>query len=183
VSTEIRDRLVDTYLAELRGAAGGMPRSRRRELLAQVEEHLSEAIPADATEAQARTEFDRLGDPEQIVGEARERSKSSHATGDTFEWVAVGLIVIGGFVIPVLGWVIGVMMLWASRVWTVRDKLVGTLLVPGGVWTVIILVRVAGARGGLITPGVGLAVWAYSLVASIIIAIYLGRRISRREAS
>lgn len=31
-----------------------------------------------------------------------------------------------------LVWVVGIALLWRSRAWTTRDKLVGTLLVPGG---------------------------------------------------
>ena len=29
--------------------------------------------------------------------------------------------------IPFLGWVVGVVLLWISRLWTTRDKLIGTL--------------------------------------------------------
>ena len=42
------------------------------------------------------------------------------------------LLLVGGLVIPVFGWVIGVVLLWASDAWNVRDKVIGTLLVPGG---------------------------------------------------
>lgn len=41
------------------------------------------------------------------------------------EWAAVVLL-------PLI-WVAGVVLLWRSRAWSTRDKLVGTLLVPGGV--------------------------------------------------
>jgi hypothetical protein len=30
-------------------------------------------------------------------------------------------------VIPFLGWVVGVVLRWISRLWTTRDKLIGTL--------------------------------------------------------
>jgi hypothetical protein len=30
-------------------------------------------------------------------------------------------------VIPFLGWVVGVVLVWLSRLWTTRDKLIGTL--------------------------------------------------------
>jgi hypothetical protein len=35
---------------------------------------------------------------------------------------------LGALLLPIAGWVLGV---WASRVWNTREKLVGTLLVPG----------------------------------------------------
>src|SRR4051812_12124472 len=40
------------------------------------------------------------------------------------EWATVVLL-------PLV-WVVGVVLLWRSPAWTSRDKLVGTLLVPGG---------------------------------------------------
>ena len=30
-------------------------------------------------------------------------------------------------VIPFAGWVVGVVLIWLSRLWTTRDKLIGTL--------------------------------------------------------
>jgi hypothetical protein len=48
------------------------------------------------------------------------------------EWVAVPLLLIGGILIPFLGWFVGVVLLWSSRVWSLRDKVWGTLLLPGG---------------------------------------------------
>lgn len=48
------------------------------------------------------------------------------------EVVALWLLLIGGIILPVLGWIIGVVILWASERWTRRDKLIGTLVVPGG---------------------------------------------------
>ena len=48
------------------------------------------------------------------------------------EVAALWLLLIGGIVLPVLGWIIGVVILWASERWTRREKLIGTLVVPGG---------------------------------------------------
>jgi hypothetical protein len=33
--------------------------------------------------------------------------------------------------VPVLGWLVGLVLLWRSRVWTTRDKRIGTLLALG----------------------------------------------------
>ena len=46
----------------------------------------------------------------------------------------ITLLLIGAF-LAVVGWVVGVVLLWRSRVWTLRDKLIGTLLWPGGLVT------------------------------------------------
>lgn len=48
------------------------------------------------------------------------------------EVAALWLLLIGGIVLPVVGWIIGVVLLWASELWTRRDKLIGTFVVPGG---------------------------------------------------
>src|SRR3954469_19764241 len=45
------------------------------------------------------------------------------------EWATVVLL-------PVV-WVVGVVLLWRSRAWTTRDKLIGTLVIPGGLAYVI----------------------------------------------
>ena len=48
-------------------------------------------------------------------------------------------------VIPFLGWVAGVVLVWVSRRWTTRDKLIGTLgglsWVLGGLGTLSMPVR------------------------------------------
>jgi hypothetical protein len=35
-------------------------------------------------------------------------------------------------VIPVFGWIAGLVLLWSSQDWTTRDKWIGTLIIPGG---------------------------------------------------
>lgn len=45
---------------------------------------------------------------------------------------ALVLLPVGGIVLPVLGWIIGVILLWKSPTWTTRGKLIGTLVIPGG---------------------------------------------------
>jgi len=43
------------------------------------------------------------------------------------------MLSIGGIVLPVLRWIVGVMLLWVSDVWSTRDKLLGTFVTPGGI--------------------------------------------------
>ncbi|MFI0230809.1 hypothetical protein [Streptomyces sp. NPDC017086] len=45
--------------------------------------------------------------------------------------VIVLLVEVGAFLFAV-GWLTGILMLWTSRQWCTRDKIVGTFLVPGG---------------------------------------------------
>ncbi|MEP6641799.1 MAG: hypothetical protein ABJB93_07805 [Gaiellales bacterium] len=58
--------LAADYLKRLRDAARSLPRSRRDDLLADIHDHLAEAAPAGAAEADVRTALDRLGDPERL---------------------------------------------------------------------------------------------------------------------
>ncbi|MEP7024737.1 MAG: hypothetical protein ABJB47_13260 [Actinomycetota bacterium] len=61
------------------------------------------------------------------------------------EITTVVFLLIGGVVIPVLGWIVGVVLLWISPRWRTRDKLIGTLVWPGGLLAPIMLFIVGGA--------------------------------------
>lgn len=45
-------------------------------------------------------------------------------------------------------WPVGVILLWKSKAWNIRDKLIGTLLPPGGYLGVAIILRLLGASLG-----------------------------------
>lgn len=47
------------------------------------------------------------------------------------EIAAVVLLLVGGFLAGI-GWIVGVVLLWISPRWRLRDKLLGTLIWPGG---------------------------------------------------
>jgi hypothetical protein len=51
----------------------------------------------------------------------------------------IPLLLLGGIVLPLLGWLVGVFLLWASPVWSPRDKWLGTLVLPGGLAGAVIL--------------------------------------------
>ena len=42
------------------------------------------------------------------------------------------LVLAGGFLVGV-GWFVGVAWLWSSHTWTRKEKIIATLLVPGGI--------------------------------------------------
>jgi hypothetical protein len=54
------------------------------------------------------------------------------------EIAAVILLLIGGFLAGI-GWVIGVVLLWISPRWRLSDKLLGTLIWPGGLAGVFVV--------------------------------------------
>jgi hypothetical protein len=126
------DVLVDRYLTDLDAELHDLPAIRRREILDEVGEHIAAARAAlDAeTEAAIRTVLERLGDPADIAAEARERfGIPAQPAKPATPWLeAVALVAL---LIPFLGWVVGVILVWLSHTWTTREKAIGTLLALG----------------------------------------------------
>lgn len=191
--TTTPDPLVAAYLRDLRARSRRLPRSQREELVQQIEEHLEAAIPPGAGEAEVRDTLDRLGAPEAIIAEQFDRLDIRPARAGKLEWAVVVLLPVGGVLIPILGWVLGVILLWASRVWTVRDKLIGTLLPPGGLSAIIFLIVIGASTcvsgGGPGQPTterctggtshvLGITLFLVFVVAGIGTPIYLARRAS-----
>ena len=142
MTTDTLHPLAAEYLTRLRRAGRGLPPGRRRELLAEIEAHLSEAIDPRASDAQALTVLDRLGDPEAIIAAETPQSDQLPERRGRKEWVAIGLLLFGGFIF-VLGWFGGLILLWSSRAWTTRDKWIGTLVIPGGLATSVVIGLIA----------------------------------------
>jgi hypothetical protein len=202
--TSTADKLVADYLKRLDRELTGFPRARRRELVQEIEDHIAEARAGLETENEAavRTLLDRLGDAADIAAEAQERSGSDvvPVSRRTSGWDIVALILLfmGGVIIPVFGWFVGVVLLWASAAWSTRDKLIGTLVVPGGLALPGLLATLTWSAescdGG---PGiettctggnpVGDVVWALLavtlLVASCASVLYLAWRRARTMAT
>ena len=145
------DRLVDDYLDRLEGELVDFPSSRRRELVQEISEHIAEARAQldPETEAGVRNVLERMGDPADIAAEARgPREEPTVVTAPVtvaapapaavqrraggVEIGALILLLFGGLILPVVGWFVGVVPLWVSSAWTVPQKLLGMLVVPGG---------------------------------------------------
>lgn len=184
--------LAAEYLQRLRHIGRRLPRERRRELVAEIEAHLSDAIPPEASEADALTALDRLGTPEDIVEAEQTPSVASPRIRSIHEWAAIFLLLLGGFVF-VVGWIAGLILLWSSRAWSTPQKWIGTLFIPGGLFTTYILGAAVGSSSVTCTGGSGIptrcsggpstvhdvlsaAVLAILVLAPIASAIYLARR-------
>lgn len=143
------DKRVDDYLKRLNAELRGLPRARRRELVEEISEHIAAARAEfdREDEARIRTLLDHLGEPGDIAAEALER-EGVKPRGRWLDVLALILLPLGGLLFPVLGWVIGVVLLWMSETWTSREKLIGTLVVPGGLALPVFL-------GGIATSGAG----------------------------
>ncbi|MBV9001931.1 MAG: hypothetical protein JO304_22935 [Solirubrobacterales bacterium] len=126
--------LADDYLRRLRRAGRRLPPDRLRDLLSEIEAYLSEAIPVGASDDEALEVLERLGPPGDIVEAELPAAQPPTDRRGLREWAAVILLPLGGFAFGV-GWLIGLILLWSSRLWTTRDKLIGTLIIPGGLTT------------------------------------------------
>jgi hypothetical protein len=191
------DKLVDDYLKRLRKELAGLPGERRRELEQEISEHIAEARASLSAqnEAEIRTLLDRIGDPADIAAEARERWGIAPRKTGAVEIAALILLPIGGVVLPVIGWIVGVILLWASQAWTTRDKLVGTLVLPGGLLVPLGLGLVADSGEACVqTPGgpaencsggtdpLGLAALIVLFLLPLATTVYLARRMNRGTA-
>lgn len=154
------DKLVERYLKHLEIELDDLPRDRRREIVDEIAGHIAEARAGleHESEADVRNILDGLGDPADIAEDARERfevepSRPAPAPAQEFKAGAVEigalvLLLIGGLLVPVFGWVIGVVLLWVSNAWNVRDKIIGTVFVPGGLGLPVFLLLFAGNNSG-----------------------------------
>lgn len=147
------DTLVQNYLERLRQAADRLPPERSAELVAEIREHIDAAVAAGeaGTEAELRDLLDRLGDPEEIVAAAADDDAPAapppvgryRRPGIGLEIAAVALMTLGSLIL-VVGWAVGAILLWTSRRWTTGEKLLGTLVVPGGPFLILLSVQFGG---------------------------------------
>jgi len=201
------DDLIGDYLQDLERELSALPTAARREVVDEIAAHIGElrAELGSDDEVGIRDVLDRVGDPADIAAEARERfGVGRPKRRNRVEVSAVVLLSVGSIVIPVVGWPAGVVLLWVSDVWSTRDKLLGTLIVPGGLglplWFLLTLLGSEGCSSSFDENGrlisqmcsggpsnfdrFGLPTLLIAmLIGSLATTIYLGfrvRRLSRR---
>jgi uncharacterized membrane protein len=127
------DRAVDRYLERLRRSLSDLPAGRRGEIVDEIEEHIAEAlaeIEPVATDADVRNALERVGDPDDIAAEARERLGIGQAKPIWSDVAAIALLLVGSVSIMLsgppeigfVGWVLGIVLMWICDVWSTRDK-------------------------------------------------------------
>ncbi len=123
------DQLIEGYLARLHAAAAELTPGARNELLDDVRVHIAEARAREPEESDSAilNILDRLGEPAVVVTEARERLGVRQTPP-----YRPGLLEIAAIVLLPFIWPVGVILLWISPAWKTRDKVIGTLLPPGG---------------------------------------------------
>jgi uncharacterized membrane protein len=135
------DTVVDGYLRRLDVALSSMPAARREQLLEEIAQHVAEGRRELSEESPAALLqlLDRIGRPEDIAAAALEENQEQRVPssypesrgGDMFEVFTLCLLLFGGFLF-VIGWLVGVALLWSSSAWRIRDKILSTLVFPGG---------------------------------------------------
>jgi hypothetical protein len=138
--------LAADYLQRMRHAGRELPPDRLHDLLDDIEAHLSEAIAHDAPDDDVLEVLERLGPAGDIIDAEQPRASIAADRRGWREWTAVVLLPLGGLIVGV-GWLIGLILLWSSRLWTTRDKVIGTLIVPGGIATALWMVLVVTGTG------------------------------------
>lgn len=201
------DQRVNDYLRELRNELSDLPRTSRQEVLDEIGEHIAEArneLGAE-NETTIRNVLERLGDPATIADEARQRFGVERRPVGWREIAALVLLPVGGVILPLFGWFVGLILLWASDAWTTRQKLLGTFVIPGGLLIPVGMLFVATSSvetcsgpgdvrtgGGVrvtCTGGISaleqvlwLGLFAVLVIAPIAVAILLARRMRRLPA-
>jgi hypothetical protein len=168
------DKLVESYLGELRRALAGLPASRRREVIEEVADHIAEgrALLGSDDEASVRALLDRVGAPTAIAAEAGAAGVSAWS-GRGEAW-APWLLLLGGFAFAV-GWFAGVGLLWSSATWRLRDKLLGTFVLPGGLALFPFLASAStGSRSCSYDGGPGMPAATHCVTSGIVLAPALG---------
>jgi hypothetical protein len=187
------DKLVRRYLAQLDAALQGVDASRREEILAEVHRHIEQGRDGLDTDdaADVRTLLARVGDPAAIAAEAGAPSPDSRRWDAWAPW-----LIIFGPVASGLGWIAGIVILWASPTWSQRDKLIATVVSPAGLVAlffglVAALSAAAGcpghasagctARGVTLPLGVAILLAVAGLAAHVLPPVHLMRKRRRQR--
>jgi hypothetical protein len=107
---------------------------------------------------------------------------------------AIVLLLVGGLIVPLVGWLVGVALLWNSNAWTVRDKVIGTVFVPGGLGLAGFIILLAAATSGPssgsesaaspdLVDALVMSLFLAIIVAPIITTAYLTYRLIRHPAA
>ena len=132
---------VQKYLSALEARLSHLPADQSKEILFGVREHISEDLsrgnrPVSEVLASLGNPDDVLADmagPDSSRSSGEGRAPTAPRWRSTSPWVAltVVLLAFGGFLAGI-GWFAGVTCLWMGTRWKTWEKIIGTILLPGG---------------------------------------------------
>jgi hypothetical protein len=169
-----------------------LPRTRREEIITEVEAHIRDARTANAaeTDADLLNLLDRLGDPSVIGAEARERFdiREPQEAGAR-DVIALLLLTVGALVIPIVTGILGALLVRSSASWSAREKrnsLVWALIVTVGLPLILTVIfsltaRIAGWNLAVALPGVALFVLLVGVVTPVLSGLLLAAALARRR--
>lgn len=175
---------IEKYLTELDELLLDVDPAIRDGLVNGIREELAGMSDADAAER-----LRAIGDPAFVAASARaELSQPKAARRNDPAWYSVATVLlgsIGGFLIPVLGSIIGLVMLWMAANWQLRHKVVGTVLTAlgsGGVFLMLVpfytvatvTVSGAGDNPNPLIPAAASAPWSAILFFALAVAWFAG---------
>jgi hypothetical protein len=137
------DDLVRDYVGRLEAASWPLSPGRRAELAGEVREHIETAL-AEAGRRDTvtiRNVLERLGRPEEIVASEAETDAAAPGwaaargpvpspavrTWGAVEIAAVLFLTVG-VLLPIVGPLLGLLLVWLSSRWVIRDKLIATAI-------------------------------------------------------
>ena len=183
------EQLVDEYLRRLERELSDLAPDSRNEIIDEIRRHIAEERSglADESDAALMNLLERLGDPADIAAEARGGDKAQTPVATTRRF---GTLEVLALILLVVAWPVGAILLWISKAWTTREKLLGTLIPPGGYPGVLLVMSTfqwitATSKVGpaWVDVTVGAVLFTISLVALIAPAgmiVYLATRLRAR---
>lgn len=90
-------------------------------------------------DAAVRSKIEQIGSPEDVTADLRAEVANRPHDAGWYTWLTAFLVTFGGFVLPLLGWIGGVVLLWNSKTWQKRHHIIGT-----AVWPLVTLAGVVG---------------------------------------
>lgn len=137
-ASDQHDTIIRHYMEDLKWALRDLPSPRRQQILDEIAEHIQTARAQLRQEdaSSVRQILEQVGDPETIRLSAGLPRVAPPSSWD--RWVP-WLLLLGGFLF-LIGWVFGLVLLWQSRTWSTLEKILGTLIWPGGLAAVFLFV-------------------------------------------
>lgn len=188
------DPIIAGYMARLKEALSTLPAGGRDEIMAEIQEHITQARAglSEETDVDVLDLLDRVGNPADIAEEAQERLGVPERGPEALERsggpergpgpLEIGALLVTGLSglilpLPPVGWVVGVALVWLSPCWSGREKRLGAYL-P----------LVAGLAVGLLAILTGplthsanvMPILTAAIILPLASAVYLALRLGRR---